>query len=609
MVAETKQNGSTGAAAAAASASAKKKKSRKPAPAAFVDTSKYDNFCKDNNLPITVQFNPKKGRHAVAAQDLEVGTIVCNERATSLVISTPGTSDYCHHCVQPLKKAALLGHQVSCGKCGKATYCSAQCQKTDAPRHAFECPIVPKLAEIAGKHELNVDLLRLILSLITRRALEQKRERLAAKGAEFKDEPGPPVGPFFCVEDLPVHRDAFDKTWLKAVTGAAKSFQEILPAELATSEDDIIDYACRINSNAHSLSDEEGVTSDTAFGLFPVGSLFFRHSCAPNCHFVGGYGILTYRTSRPIKAGEELFVSHVELFQSRDIRKGELKVTKHITCHCSRCDVPMRKSVDRFLDGVLCRDCGTGVYLSEKYLSAEEAEKLAEAKGSNKKGKKKSATAAVTEEGEAKEEGAEDAAPVPKAHCDVCGHGIPQREVDGLRQTSLEQFREIFRFSIQPNQRNNYAQVANMFSRFLLMFGRGGKILHPWNAVLHNARLTLLTALTQLGDNAGALGVGKETLDVWEKSKVVPGARQEYVDLLLAIADTLEKLAKAKAGSAPEGGAAQKKKVGSAAATEALARSLSREAKEYYRRALEVGKQALGEDHKKVAEIKKKLKI
>ncbi|KAJ3039051.1 hypothetical protein HDV00_012681, partial [Rhizophlyctis rosea] len=599
MVAETKNqtksNGtSNGAAAAAATASAKKKKSKKAQPAAPIDTSKYEQFVNENKLPIKVQFSQNKGRHAVAAEDLETGTIVCNERATSLIISTQGLQDYCHNCVQPLIKASLRQEKVSCGKCAKASYCSAKCQKADAARHTLECPLVPKLYEVATKHELNVDLLRLILSLITRRVLEQKKQRMLAKGAEFTEEPGPPVGPFFCVEDLPVHRDAFEKTWLKAVTGAAKTLQEVLPETLATPEDDIIDYACRINSNAHSLSDEEGSNPDTAFGLFPVGSLFFRHSCAPNCHFVGGYGILTYRTTRPIKAGEELLVSHVELYNARPIRKQELKLTKHFHCRCSRCEVPMRKSVDRYLDGVLCRECHTGVYLSEKDLPKEEVEKLKEAKAAKggKKGKKKSAS--PEKEEEVKENGEtspEETPTIESAHCDVCGHAIPHPEVQMIQARAQQEFRDLYQHVMRPG--TNQAQVANLLNQFVNFYGHRNRILHPYNATLHNARIPLQHTLFTLGDYAHALAVAKETVDIWEKSGVVPGARQEYVDMLCAVADCLEKLGRAKAGGAAgEEGQAGKKKARQG--SEMLSRNLLKESREYYRRALEVGEKALG---------------
>lgn len=94
------------------------------------------------------------------------------------------------------------------------------------PLHELICPLTAPLIQIAQDNTLNVDLLRLIVTLIARRALEEKKERLEKKGAVFRkanpEEDGPGVAPFFCVTDLTVHRDCFDKVWLKAIASAGK---------------------------------------------------------------------------------------------------------------------------------------------------------------------------------------------------------------------------------------------------------------------------------------------------------------------------------------------------------------------------------------------------
>lgn len=43
----------------------------------------------------------------------------------------------------------------------------------------------------------------------------------------------------------------------------------------------------------------------------------------------------------------------------RSARRGELLRSKHFLCQCERCVEPVDKSVDRFLDGYVCRECNT----------------------------------------------------------------------------------------------------------------------------------------------------------------------------------------------------------------------------------------------------------
>lgn len=78
----------------------------------------------------------------------------------------------------------------------------------------------------------------------------------------------------------------------------------------------------RINSNAHGLGDNHSRNTDVALGLFPIGAMFFNHSCNPNTAFVGvENGKLAFRTIRPVKKDEELVVSYIDIYAPRDERR------------------------------------------------------------------------------------------------------------------------------------------------------------------------------------------------------------------------------------------------------------------------------------------------
>ncbi|XP_031631841.1 SET and MYND domain-containing protein 4-like [Contarinia nasturtii] len=65
---------------------------------------------------------------------------------------------------------------------------------------------------------------------------------------------------------------------------------------------------------------------------------FFNHSCAPNVSMNERNGNSVYVTIRPIKKGDELFISYFKfLLQPKHVRQQCLWNEKHIKCNCIRC--------------------------------------------------------------------------------------------------------------------------------------------------------------------------------------------------------------------------------------------------------------------------------
>ncbi|KAJ3010951.1 hypothetical protein HKX48_007121 [Thoreauomyces humboldtii] len=641
--------------AVAAKSADKKKKKNKPK---NLDVSKYATLVAGVNWPITVQASQNKGRHAVAAKDLEPGTVICNERAATLIVSSAAQNDFCHRCVSSLVTAEQSKNRTSCGACAKTTYCSSACQKADAARHKIECPIIPKLAEIATKHDINVDLLKLTLSLLVRRALEERREKLSDENKELfdaeVDAQEAPVAPWWAIQELTVHPEVFDKKWIKCVTAAAKDMSLILPEQLAATPEEIVLLSCRINTNAHSLTDEDEKASDTAFGLFPMGALFFKHSCAPNCHFTADKGVLTYRVVKPVKAGEELLVSHIELYQPRSVRKQELRTTKRITCDCSRCRAPLRKSSDRWLDGILCDKCHKGVYLDASeypeiftkerlatdaaaFKAAEDAAppkeepKLTEIDADGNEVEKK----VTPEEKYAAEQEEKIRSQLSKMHvrCDECGAEAIKLEVELVRARAQQNYQMV----VRTLESRNDATIVENFRAYIDHYNN---ILHPYNYHLINAHLPLLNSLKSQKQYAECLPLIKHLIDVYETSKVVPPLRHEFVELYQELGSVLasmgsqsEKAAKDKlaannpaaqaaAQAAEEEAKKNKDKKGGKDAKDKkkkekkvytggalVANRHKKESMDAYRKAYAVAKVVLGEQNTRTLDIKKHAKI
>ncbi|KAJ3145394.1 hypothetical protein HDU89_007149 [Geranomyces variabilis] len=611
-----------GAKPASASNKSKKRKPRN------TDVTRFAALVEEKGWPITVQASQNRGRYSLAAKDMAPGELICSERAATLIVSSGAQNDFCHRCVTSLIKAEQAGERVTCGDCAKTTYCSSVCQKADASRHKLECPIIPKLVEIAAKHDINVDLLKLTLSLLVRRALEERREKLSDENKKIVDEEAAvyseaPVAPWWAIQELTVHPQVFDKNWIKCVTAAAKDMSAILPEQLAATGEEIVHLSCRINTNAHSLTDEDEKASDTAFGLFPMGALFFRHSCAPNCHFTADKGVLTYRVIKPLKAGEELLVSHIELFQSRAIRKQELMTTKQIKCECSRCRTPLRKSADRFLDGVLCHKCHHGVLLDETefkeiYSQTDAAETKEEPAAEAEVAKIDENDKRTPEERKAAEHEEKLRAELMKkrVRCDECGHEQTLLDVELTRIQAQRDYQQIYQF-VTAKQDNEIIRYFRMF------IDKYKDVLHPYNVHVVNAHLPLLNSYKAKKDWAACLPLIKHLISVYEKSNIVPPVRHEFIELYSELGFVLTSLIEANkpkpeasAGGAngaaapePTKGPSKEAKQHRSKPSVMVEKRYKKEATEAFKKAYEVSVVVLGPQAPRTLELKKKARV
>ncbi|CAN0466663.1 unnamed protein product, partial [Ectocarpus sp. 8 AP-2014] len=136
---------------------------------------------------------------------------------------------------------------------------------------------------------------------------------------------------------------------------AGEDLLHILPEWVRFDVEEVVQLACRVNVNAHGLRDDSGSNLVIGVGMFPLTAMI-NHACRPNCTFVYFGGNLEVRTLEPVSAGTELSVYYIDLLQSTAARRQELLTSKHFLCKCSRCENP--SSMDDYLDGVCCTDCG-----------------------------------------------------------------------------------------------------------------------------------------------------------------------------------------------------------------------------------------------------------
>lgn len=220
--------------------------------------------------------------------------------------------------------------------------------------------------------------------------------------------------------------------------------------------------------------------------MFPLGALFFNHSCNPNTAFIGlSNGQLAFRTIRPVSKDEELVVSYIDLYSDRDERRQELLLSKHFWCKCKRCTSPMEKSVDRFLQGIVCTQCEDDVYV----VPATSVEHLS--KGNRN---------LQLEQG--------------SFECAKCESEIPCDQVRG----PLENASKTYMLGMSAiRQERNYRRGAEKLEQITKCNSNRGGDLHLLNAFRLNSLIPLMNCKRYNGDLKGAIEVNKSILVMMEQ--------------------------------------------------------------------------------------------
>ncbi|RCH82063.1 hypothetical protein CU098_005709, partial [Rhizopus stolonifer] len=323
------------------------------------------------------------------------------------------------------------------------------------------------------------------------------------------------------------------------------------------SVDDMVTLACRINSNAHGLGDNQSRNTDVALGLFPLGAMFFNHGCNPNTAFVGmPNGQLAFRTIRPVSKDEELVVSYIDLYSDRDERRQDLLASKHFWCKCKRCASPIEKSVDRFLQGVDCKECQKDVYV----IPATPVEHLT--KGSK---------SLYLEKGTFK--------------CAQCAHEI---SADDVRDT-LDSANKTYMLGMTAiRQERNYRKGSEKLEVLTKSTNNG---LHTLNSFKLNSFIPLMNCKRHNGDLKGAIEVNKSILNLMEQyaEKGLPANTSEISDYWQNLGELCEKMKETQGRSA------------------VLEKKWAKEAKAAFSNALKIRSVVFGKDHPKTMLIQKRM--
>jgi len=223
------------------------------------------------------------------------------------------------------------------------SYCSSSCSTTHQPVRDLFGTSLDHIREVGEKFECDEYLLFSTLLILCQVRLEEEEEGKEGKeggggGRISPLDPSLPNTALFRstkedVATLVSHLDQAPYRWKESVKG---SLEELLALTKLEGGDEGgmvergMEVAGIINANAHSLP------SSPLFGLYPLSSLL-NHSCDPNSFFMPEGEMLVVRAVRRIECGEEVTISYTPLYQSRCIRRRELRDNRFFKCECSRC--------------------------------------------------------------------------------------------------------------------------------------------------------------------------------------------------------------------------------------------------------------------------------
>lgn len=215
-----------------------------------------------------------------------------------------------------------LDSRLCSGKCGLVVCGKSACEQ----QHAIECELLQKWKpknpnELSLKKTKALFVIRsMFLSGDERKFLDlmQKNYNSYEKEIFFDDE----------YENFP--QDNETVAYLRAASAAA-------------------------NTNAFKVLYRSCRAGDVCIRAFyPIMSLI-NHNCAPNArHDVDRYLVSRVFATRPIKNGEQMFISYSQLLWGTNTRRMHMMVSKQFFCACNRCIDPTENSTN--LTAMRCHD-------------------------------------------------------------------------------------------------------------------------------------------------------------------------------------------------------------------------------------------------------------
>ncbi|XP_065830200.1 histone-lysine N-methyltransferase SMYD3-like isoform X2 [Oscarella lobularis] len=246
-----------------------------------------------------------KGRGLLATKAIERGDLVGEEEPFAFVVIQKHRSKLCHQCANSVQSLSR------CSKCKFAYYCSKECQKKAWSLHKLECQRIQNVSP-----RMPTESVRFLARLID-------------QGEIFKKENQP----------NPVDALCGDADSLKTNLEQQKTFVDLSLTLRQFSDLDVrahvlADLYGKIHRNCFTVSN--GYMEPVGVAMYQTFSLL-NHSCVPNCVATNQQARMQVRAVRPIKAGEEVTISYISVFQPIESRRDALQEQYSFLCTCPGC--------------------------------------------------------------------------------------------------------------------------------------------------------------------------------------------------------------------------------------------------------------------------------
>ncbi|KAM9356025.1 N-lysine methyltransferase SMYD2-B isoform 2-T2 [Pholidichthys leucotaenia] len=254
--------------------------------------------------------SPGKGRGLRVTRGFKVGELLFSCPAYSYVLSVKERGCYCEFCFT--RKEGL----ARCGKCKKAFYCNAKCQKGDWAMHKMECSSMT----VFGENWCPSEISRLVSRILAKKKMQ--KERCASEKILLIGE----------MQSHLVDEDNEKREMSEAdIAGLHRFYSKHLEVP---EHKELLTLFSQVACNGFTIEDDE--LSHIGTAIYPDVALI-NHSCLPSVIVTYNGTAAEVRAVRDMKPGDEVLISYIDLLYPTDDRNSRLRESYYFTCDCQEC--------------------------------------------------------------------------------------------------------------------------------------------------------------------------------------------------------------------------------------------------------------------------------
>lgn len=299
---------------------------------------------------LKIERNHEFGLHVTATADIDVGRTVLLEKA--FIAVSNDTEQRCSKCF------SSQTNLVPCKKCARALFCVGSCEICDI--HQLECGLQFPRKSIWIKEDYYSIIRSIIVVINMFSSIEELKNFVENVIAD--EQMKLPTNTLDDHSKYGIILRHFNKNYPDASNTTKSNIQAIYQALMNHKP---IGSKFKIKHHqrflmhliGHHISAWRNITNG-AKGIkklvTPVISGYFNHSCMPNAIFLHIDGFLMVKTCRPIRTGQQIFISYIGAkFTDTFIQRQKFFEDQYyFKCKCERCfmEVTENRTPHQFLD-------------------------------------------------------------------------------------------------------------------------------------------------------------------------------------------------------------------------------------------------------------------